>query len=569
MDISLTEKANTLLHFVVKDALAMYMSRKEAGAALMGELAAQVRRSPTLAEAQGDTAKEVFAELRATLEGLSALVQTTAVSQPQLAALESLSNKELPTAMALVPLLQGDFWSRKTSEVWKTAGAETFAQPAIEEAMEHLNGGTGDPWSIVQARLPKWQKECRPGATALLEQTCLKQLLAETSELLAVTERDHTWVEKSEACRSRMVWLQTFGKLGNVDAEALRLQLAQVTETLSATNSCLKLRAGLDLAKAFEALPSDSEEMPDFIKSMLAAFQDCRGLTADGSDADILQAALERLREKVGENQATRPEVELALAIVRTIQPGPDGRADSPARARAAEDWQKTLLGLNLQDLVGKVPEDGRIPPLAVLDSIHAAMESFIGCAGTVVGDAGAIEGAQQELTDRRTAAAQVHAAKSAEAAEAAIVALEEKAGGGSAAGTSWKAALTDTSSWEEIEREAKHHLKVAEPGLAFVMELDSVCVPAVKAVEAWRSTALALGLTPESELTRRAAQAIKLARTTNTEAFLADVLCNVRADKRGGKIRHRILSMAKHSVSQDDILHGLWKRAQATAMSS
>jgi hypothetical protein len=49
----------------------------------------------------------------------------------------------------------------------------------------------------------------------------------------------------------------------------------------------------------------------------------------------------------------------------------------------------------------------------------------------------------------------------------------------------------------------------------------------------------------------------------------LADVLCNVRADKRGGKIRHRILSMAKHGVSQDDILHGLWKRAQATAMSS
>ena len=156
MDISLTEKANTLLHFVVKDALAMYMSRKEAGAALIGELAAQVRRSPTLADAQGDTAKEFFAELRATLEGLSALVQTTAVSQPQLAALESLSNKELPTAMALVPLLQGDFWSRKTSEVWKTAGAETFAQPAIEEAMEHLNGGTGDPWRLCR-------RGCRSG----------------------------------------------------------------------------------------------------------------------------------------------------------------------------------------------------------------------------------------------------------------------------------------------------------------------------------------------------------------------------------------------------------------------
>jgi len=564
VSIQQIERTTLLLDVVIKDALAIYMSRKEKGAALVVELTSQVRAAPNLADSQAGPAMEMLQELRSILEAISASVQQTAVSSQQLAAVLKLSNREFTKALSLAPLMQDDYWSGKMADIWKTGAAEAMAVPAIEEAISQLVAGKGDPWGDIQKRLPKWRSECRPGATALLEQACQEWFQATSSQLLDATVQDPAWLDALEVCRSRIVWLLSC--TGLAQSQAVTAQLARVSAALSQTSSCLKLRTGLDLARAFIELPIESEEILDCTQRMLEAFLNCRGLKAEGADADTLEAALRQLGQKACDSKATRHQAELALALLAALPPSSGGNANTLAGTWAPEDWEKTLLGIDLEDWLTKVADHDRAPPLDTLTSVQDALRSFQACAGQVVGDADTITQAAQELAQWHTAAASRNVAKAAEVAKAAIGALEEKAGGGSAPGTSWKAALTEASSWEDIEREAKHHL---QPIAKFLPELQKLHQAAFQAVEGWSAAALAMGLTPEPELTRRAAKAFDLSGITNTEAYFADVLCNARTDKRATKIHSRLLAMAKHRISQHDIQPGLWARAQNVAMSS
>ena len=552
----------------VKDALATYLSHKAEGAKTIAKLVPLTVAAPVPRNLHG-TAASLTQELRATLDGMGAIVQPTAVNAEQLQGLMSLTQGQLPTAAALGPLLASDYWASRIKQAWATAAAESLAEPAMQELAGKLQAGADDAWDAVKQKLPKWQRELRPGATEPLLRACLTALEQGSSTLLGLTDaagsplapiappaRTQAWLEKLEVTRGRMEWLHTF------QPGALKDRLELVRTTLAEASSGLKLQAAVALARTLPEMERGGGEYETLLQRMQRALHECRGLTAGGEEGDALQEAGTHLRDTVEadtDTQVTMAEADLALSLILAIDPS--GRDPSPAADLSQDDWHKTRAGLNLIALCEEASAT-RSWTLSVLSSCVAGIQAFQTAPGKVLGNDTAVNTALERLEQlRSTAAAQVMA-QATGTLTTALDALEARAGGG-AAGASWKGSLKADSPWELVEKEARYHLNFSEAG-STRHELDGLYTRARDALQDCKTTALAAGVALEPELPRRADRAFALAFVTSTEAALLDILLNTKADRRASKIQAWVVNMAKRHVDKDHIQPTLWARTQA-----
>ena len=190
---------------------------------------------------------------------------------------------------------------------------------------------------------------------------------------------------------------------------------------------------------------------------------------------------------------------------------------------------------------------------------------------GIVVSEAASekIKAALTDLEGRCNTAASKAVAAAASKVDAALDELAKKVAGGKTPGTSWKANLKDDSPWPDVEREARYHFGVVDGSCSIIKELDSLFVKMDETVTQWKALASALGISTDAALAARVQEATDRGRITATEAYLADVLLNARADRRSGRIQQRFCKMAKHGIDQTSIQPALWQRAQEAAISS
>lgn len=566
--VSHESRLRLALDTFVKDALATYLSRKAEGAKSIAALVPLTLAAPVPRSLHG-TAASLAQELRATLDGMGAIVQPTAVNAEQLQGLMSLTQGQLPTAAALAPLLDSDYWASRIKQAWTTAAAESLAEPTMQELAAKLQAGADDAWDVVQQKLPKWQRELRSGATEPLLRASLAALERGSSTLLGLADstgsplapaaapaKTQAWLAKLEVTRGRMEWLQTF------QPGALNDRLVMVRTTLAEASSSLKLQAAVELARNLPEVEHGGEEYTTLLQRMQQALHECRGLTAGGEEGDVLLQAGTHLRDAVvatTDTQVTMVEAELALSVISAIDPS--GRDPSPATSLSQDDWQKTRAGLHLIALCEEAPAT-RSWTLSGLSSWVTSIQAFQTAPGKVLGNSTAINAALERLEQTRSTAAAQVMAQATGALTAALDALEARAGGGSA-GASWKGSLKADSPWELVEKEARYHLNFSEAG-GTRQELDGLYTSARNALQDCKATALAAGLSLDPELPRRAERAISLAYVTSTETALLDVLLNTKADRRTSKIQGWVVNMAKRHVDKDHIQPVLWARAQA-----
>ena len=149
-------------------------------------------------------------------------------------------------------------------------------------------------------------------------------------------------------------------------------------------------------------------------------------------------------------------------------------------------------------------------------------------------------------------------------AATAAVEALEARAKGGQN-GLSWRQALSDEASWDEIEREAAYHLFPPSQSSA-QEELEQLHGAANKALEDLCAVAAQLGDAPDKDLVARIKNAVLQARVTCTEIFFIKAITQETLDRRGSKVRHRMMSMAKYGIEEDLLHPAVWARAKSAA---
>jgi len=158
---------------------------------------------------------------------------------------------------------------------------------------------------------------------------------------------------------------------------------------------------------------------------------------------------------------------------------------------------------------------------------------------------------------------------------------LEDIAGGKSG-GHSWKENLNDTSSYDDVQREAAYHFAVKEDETttkplhevldtifleleAARTDLDNIQKDMADIVAAQVSGS---GLPPDAVLplpvsfTHRISQAWKKARITHTESFLFQFITSTNFSGRSGMIQARIDSISDNQMEADLLQPALWWRA-------
>lgn len=149
-------------------------------------------------------------------------------------------------------------------------------------------------------------------------------------------------------------------------------------------------------------------------------------------------------------------------------------------------------------------------------------------------------------------------------AATAAVEALEARAMGGQN-GLSWRQALSAEASWDEVEREAAYHLfPPNQPSTQ--EELERLHGAAQKTLEDLFAAAAQLGDAPDKDFVARVHNAILRARVTCTESYFVKAVTEETLDRRGSRVRHRIMSMAKYGIEEELLHPTVWERAKAAA---
>jgi len=222
--------------------------------------------------------------------------------------------------------------------------------------------------------------------------------------------------------------------------------------------------------------------------------------------------------------------------------------------------WHKTHTGFQMMRLASSLPSHGVATPEKIA-SVEAALTHWHSLQGAVFGESDDLDSAIEKIEEWHTEEKERTRAAARHAAEAAVEALEAAAGGGRDATTSWKDRLTADSSWEDLEREALHHL------------LPNQGSPAHKMLEdAFSAAGAAMDNLPDTdshhdELQSRFQRALSKARATATESFLLHVICKVSPDRQVQKVRQRMDSMNKPpKVSPADLHPLIWSRCLAMA---
>jgi hypothetical protein len=226
--------------------------------------------------------------------------------------------------------------------------------------------------------------------------------------------------------------------------------------------------------------------------------------------------------------------------------------------------------GLHLWELYQVFSKSTRRSTEEVAEALKV-IRDYKAHSGTMLGHSAsdAFEAALVNLEESSRQAADEMVEAAANKVETALTELSQKAAGGKTPGTSWKASLTDSSPWPDVEREARYHFGIGDGSCSIIKELDSAFLKLDTLVSEWTQLASMLDASHNAGLRSRVQEVSASGRVTSTEAYMVDVLLNTRADKRPAKIQQRILKMTKHGIEEASIQPTLWQRAKGCAMTA
>jgi hypothetical protein len=574
--ISLQEKVAWGFQFLINDALVKLMSQREAGRTALLLLGTEVMQACSAASESADMPNPILLkvqELQQTFAAVTAVTQRAAVSQEQLRALSDLKDKSIGLAASLSPVLQDTWWASQLQRVWLTAAAEGVAHPMMLSIMQTLNNdlaavpGSSDvdaAWTKAQRRLPRWRQDLREGSTEQVEESLRSWLQRSVKSLTSDSELEsegEAWVNSAEATRSRIVWFRD-----NMSAGALEQELRTLVEILTKVGASQKMSTGIQLLTTLLLDPRQET----VIESLLNSFKECQGLQPDASARETMREALAALEEHAS-HTVTAARADLALVLLDMLAHISSSSANSPAAASEDEAegskarWQRTSHGcrmLILADTLHGMKFSDAVARLSVKENLRLWEETD----AEIFGDSTDMEAAARKL-HQWLQEARSHLQKELLATATQAVEALEALAGGAPDGGSWRSNLADGASWEDVEREALYFL--FPPKMPTVAtRLEELFGPASAVLKEMKAAAAQMGEVPDAALVARIEQAILRARVTCTESFLINVFTKEPVDRRGGKIRNRIVSMAKYGIEEDFIHPALWQRAKTAASS-
>ena len=586
-DLTLAEKIAWAVDFVIKDAVATWMSTRTEKASLsLVELADVISNLAASQVVQDDLSKDSepspkIKELMMTLNSLATIRQTSPVSLDQLQALISIREGKVSAAKPLQALIADPWWAERLRLVWATAAKESLAAPAMDEIRTTLkNSNAGDEravaaaWSKAKDKLAAWRNTLRPGCTNSIL-TAMAVYLDKTlrsKATIPLAARDEEWLTMREIVRERATWLKQQCNIAastTLPIEATIVSIVTGLEErsrglLAETSAHMKFQQGLVLLTAF------NEGNDSSLNPIVDVFRSCIGMQAAETATTAMLDAVAHL----GKGAVTTAHAELATLLL-SLMPADAGTEESGTVDNMRSQWELTYEGLQLADLFHSLGSaynasvEQRAAVAAALEKWQPKWDKLVDPDGHVTDTSGlaASQTVLQPLIEAVTglhewqrAAYEQQVETAAKVASDAAEALKLLAGG-TKDGASWKANLTGECTWEDIEREAAYHLTKEHSA-----QLDKRFAEAQKALQALLDVSAVAMTEPPQDIMEALDEALTEARVTGTERFFMEVFASGRADRRTSKVQTKVASMAKHKVPEDHIHPMIWEKAMAAA---
>ena len=574
--VSMDAKIKAFDNLVVKDFIAIFLRKGQAG---MSALAAMGKSfQEYYSRATAEDARRCSDLLKCIL-AVSALAQQTTITPDQFEAFEALDQGKLSYASALQPCLADLFWEERKALVWEVAAYESTAHAILENIVRVVAQGTpigtdqqkalDDAWDLSQKRWTAWTQKMRPGALKPVADALAQQLLSEAGAMQAQATEADVALARAKQLGDRASWLT---EVAPSVAPRLADRRRVLTSAIAGWDAQVKMSEGNRLLHDMVTMQDAGEDVTlSMVKQLRAEYDGCVGVCPPADITDNLKKVMEFLASIVAA-QSTSDHAWLAVRVNTLLttaaetEGGDSSCADSPGAkpSREATDaWTKTAKGLELHEALNEQSKgDVRIATLAQkLESYKyqsgEALEAFRELLEPRV------EEARQELTLKE----QRELASLMEEATGHLAALASKAGG--KPDGSWKAELSDDSSWEDVQREAQYHLfkhgqtskEDTSPDIEKQFERLTKAMELVTAKER-RIAALSLQPAPErpAGFSKSFQETVHIAKATLLEIKFLKAMSEVPS-LRSKKVKERVTSMSRHSLTPDDIQSALWKK--------
>ncbi len=313
----LEDKVNAMRHHVTQEFLAVHMPRQTQGIPALLEFYDLVRKSH---DPQGlsPAVAQMVSEVRSTLSGIAAIIQNSPVTSEQVEALLALKNAKGQTNQDIAILLKDSWWDRQMKQVWATATAESIAAPTLERLKQAALAGcqgsavkeeehSREAWETAMAKYTAWCGELREGATDAVMEALLAHAHTAVASLCEGAESTPVWLSAAAAWRRRLTWFQSTPH--GQAAQAVPGQLDKLSMKLQAMTGVTKMQEALTWLK-------EGPHEGEYLEGVAAAFEDCRGLTADAAATEKILKALSDLDKLPMTHQV----VTAALAMLGVVE---------------------------------------------------------------------------------------------------------------------------------------------------------------------------------------------------------------------------------------------------------
>ena len=465
-DVSMEAKIQAFENLVVKDFMAISLRKGQAGMPILAAMGKSFQEYCTRAAAE-DTIR--CSDLSKCVLAVSALAQQTAITPDQFEAFEALDQGKCSFASALQPCLADLFWEDRKALVWNVAAYESTAHATLDQIVQAL--GKGDPcpevddawaWDLSRKKWPAWTQNMRLGALEPVADALAQQLVGEAGALQAQAAPADVALPRAKQLADRASWLtEVAPSVGPRLADTRRV----LTNAIAGWDAQVKMSEGNRLLREMITILGANEEVNvSMVKRLRGEYDGCLGICPPADITEDLRELLEFLAN-VDAAQSTSDHAWLAVRVNTLLvtaaeaqggatdaEGGGSSRANPPGArpSREATDaWVKTAKGFELHEALGEETKgDVRIAALA------EKLESYQDQSGE------ALEAFREFLEPRIAEARQQLSSKEQrewvsmmEEATQNLAALASLAGG--KPDGSWKAALSDDSSWEDVLREA------------------------------------------------------------------------------------------------------------------
>ena len=493
---------------------------------------------------------------------------------------------------SLAVFFDDPWWAEKVRCIWTLATDEGVAAPQIEQIVASLvaEGANltqvAEAWSLATSRLPRWKSAVRPGAVApavqALFQHCEKQVASLTGSEHGLPA--DLWMKAGQELRSRCQWLHDF-----VDCSAL---LSKLDPVMNSMTNVAAFAAGMQQVRDYASLDSQ-DERDSALADIPESFARHRGGITNPDDI----APVEALLADLADVHQVSPVAAAAGHSLATALPPPKENAPG---WRLPGHWRATMHAVQfirhhekIRELSGSADDDPDTIFGECLASLQAWKHELVAASGAsgctasstplhprsflkdVLGkETEHLNVAVEEVEKWVNKRVQKQSQSKRLAVTKALEKLEDIAGGKSG-GHSWKENLNDTSSYDDVQREAAYHFAVKEDETTtkpLHEVLDTIFLELEAAKKSLRiihedlaeARVSGSGL-PEVlpvSFTRRIELAEKRAQITHTESFLFEIIGSSGSGK-GLAIQARMQSMTDMKMESTVLQPAIWRKAQ------